>query len=39
LYVGEAYRILLDKGDQEGDWRVEIWDSFGKQSMKGLILE
>jgi hydroxyacyl-ACP dehydratase HTD2-like protein with hotdog domain len=39
LYVGEAYRILLHRGDQEGEWRAEIWDSFGKQSMKGMSFE
>lgn len=45
LYVGEPYRILLnespahhdgERGTQE--WNAEIWDSFGKQSMKGTIL-
>lgn len=41
LYVGEPYRILLEKqasrenGNQQ--WNAEIWDSFGKQSMKGTI--
>ncbi|KAF1968929.1 hypothetical protein BU23DRAFT_655088 [Bimuria novae-zelandiae CBS 107.79] len=36
LYVGERYRILLKK---DGDaWITEIWDSFGKQCMKGHII-
>lgn len=43
LYVGEPYRILLEKGmgkeSSEGGWKAEIWDSFGKQSMKGTIEE
>ncbi|KAJ4374856.1 hypothetical protein N0V83_001934 [Neocucurbitaria cava] len=40
LYVGEPYRILLEKEkSKDGEWRADIWDSFGKQSMKGTILE
>ncbi|KAI8938184.1 hypothetical protein NX059_005849 [Plenodomus lindquistii] len=43
LYVGEQYRILLENeansGSQETGWKAEIWDSFGKQSMKGTIIE
>jgi hydroxyacyl-ACP dehydratase HTD2-like protein with hotdog domain len=43
LYVGEPYRILLEKnGDKEissGEWKADIWDGFGKQSMKGTIVE
>ncbi|CAO2654032.1 Nn.00g107650.m01.CDS01 [Neocucurbitaria sp. VM-36] len=40
LYIGEPYRILLDKGESKpGEWEAGIWDSFGKQSMKGTILE
>jgi hydroxyacyl-ACP dehydratase HTD2-like protein with hotdog domain len=43
LYVGEPYRILLEQnaaGDTKGEgWKTEIWDSFGKQSMKGTIAE
>ncbi|KAH8724454.1 hypothetical protein GQ44DRAFT_279540 [Phaeosphaeriaceae sp. PMI808] len=43
LYVGEPYRILLEKNDSEDvknkEWKAEIWDSFGKQSMKGTIVE
>ena len=41
LYVGEAYRILLERGGEKGggEWKAEIWDSFGKQSMKGAIVE
>jgi hydroxyacyl-ACP dehydratase HTD2-like protein with hotdog domain len=42
LYVDEAYRILLEKGsmDKKGaEWKAEIWDSYGKQSMKGTIVE
>jgi hydroxyacyl-ACP dehydratase HTD2-like protein with hotdog domain len=42
LYVGEPYRILLEKSEGEGagkEWKAEIWDSFGKQSMKGTIVE
>lgn len=35
LYVGERYRILLKKNEK--DWNTEIWDSFGKQGMKGHI--
>lgn len=43
LYVGEPYRILLEKDcerESEGEskkWSLEVWDSFGKQSMKGTI--
>lgn len=36
LYVNEQYRILLKK-DGHG-WNTEIWDSHGKQSMKGQII-
>jgi hydroxyacyl-ACP dehydratase HTD2-like protein with hotdog domain len=36
LYVGEQYRILLKKDGNE--WNTEIWDSFGKQAMKGHII-
>ncbi|KAF1943848.1 hypothetical protein EJ02DRAFT_117690 [Clathrospora elynae] len=45
LYVGEPYRILLEngggatEGKGDGEWKAEIWDSFGKQSMKGTIIE
>jgi hydroxyacyl-ACP dehydratase HTD2-like protein with hotdog domain len=43
LYVGEPYRILLARGDGKEEagkeWKAEIWDSFGKQSMKGTIIE
>ncbi|KAH7081237.1 hypothetical protein BKA63DRAFT_462181 [Paraphoma chrysanthemicola] len=40
LYVGEQYRILLAKGEEKNrEWRADIWDSFGKQSMKGTIVE
>ncbi|KAH9861698.1 hypothetical protein J1614_011451 [Plenodomus biglobosus] len=43
LYVGEPYRILLDKETknpgQDREWKADIWDSFGKQSMKGTIVE
>jgi hydroxyacyl-ACP dehydratase HTD2-like protein with hotdog domain len=43
LYVGEPYRILLekngDKGSRDGGWKAEIWDSFGKQSMKGTVVD
>ncbi|KAF2023855.1 hypothetical protein EK21DRAFT_80006 [Setomelanomma holmii] len=40
LYVGEPYRILLEKGNgKSGEWKADIWDSFGKQSMKGTIVE
>ena len=41
LYVDEPYRILLDKDDtneKTNCWRAEIWDSFGKTSMKGSIM-
>lgn len=43
LYMNESYRILLDKGavdghtNTSGDWEAGIWDSYGKQSMKGTI--
>lgn len=42
LYVGEAYKILLENGDvgkRSGEWKAEIWDSFGNQNMKGTIIE
>jgi hydroxyacyl-ACP dehydratase HTD2-like protein with hotdog domain len=40
LYVGEPYRILLEQNEEKaGEWKTEIWDSFGKQSMKGTIVE
>ncbi|KAH7366598.1 hypothetical protein BKA66DRAFT_573265 [Pyrenochaeta sp. MPI-SDFR-AT-0127] len=43
LYVGEPYRILLEQGGKgeknDGKWTADIWDSFGKQSMKGTIIE
>jgi len=37
LYVGEKYRIIL--GKCEADWKAEIWDSFGKVGMRGMIQE
>lgn len=39
LYVGEQYRILLEKrgGQESVKWDAKIWDSFGKQSMRGII--
>ncbi|XP_014550835.1 hypothetical protein COCVIDRAFT_114479 [Bipolaris victoriae FI3] len=46
LYVEEPYRILLKNSSTEhhstagqGEWSAEVWDSFGKQSMKATILE
>lgn len=40
LYVGEPYRILFGQNaETEGEWKADIWDSFGKQSMKGTIVE
>lgn len=36
LYVNEPYRILLKQDGNE--WHTEIWDSFGKQNMKGHIV-
>jgi hydroxyacyl-ACP dehydratase HTD2-like protein with hotdog domain len=43
LYVDEPYRILLekivDKESSKREWKAYIWDSFGKQSMKGTIVE
>jgi hydroxyacyl-ACP dehydratase HTD2-like protein with hotdog domain len=46
LYVEEPYRILLKKNlsEQNGEaglqeWSAEIWDSFGKQSMKATVVE
>lgn len=38
LYMGEPYRILLSKV-QNGGRIADIWDSYGKQSMKGTIEE
>lgn len=41
LHVGEQYRVLLEKntGEKiEDGWKADIWDSFGKQSMKGMIV-
>jgi hydroxyacyl-ACP dehydratase HTD2-like protein with hotdog domain len=37
LYAGEPYRILLEKG--AGGYKADVWDSFGKQAMKGTIVE
>ncbi|KAJ4299646.1 hypothetical protein N0V90_004892 [Kalmusia sp. IMI 367209] len=37
LYVREQYRILLKQNGQ--DWDTDIWDSFGKQSMRGHIVQ
>ena len=42
LYMGEPYRILLEKDDSSNGgsgWKANIWDNFGKQSMKGAIIE
>ena len=46
LYVAEPYRILLESSVAEQRekgantyWKLEIWDSFGNQSMKGAIIE
>ncbi|KAF1354074.1 hypothetical protein EJ07DRAFT_134235 [Lizonia empirigonia] len=45
LYMAEPYRILLAQSDVDrqkggsGEWNADIWDSFGKQSMKGTIRE
>ena len=46
LYVGEPYRILLEsnanqqrEAERDRRWELEIWDSFGKQSMKATITE
>lgn len=39
LYMGEPYRILLSPSEQGGGWSADIWDSYGKQSMKGTIEE
>lgn len=39
LYVRESYRVLLQNGGREGEWKADIWDNFGKQSMKGTIIE
>ncbi|KAJ4367730.1 hypothetical protein N0V86_009851 [Didymella sp. IMI 355093] len=42
LYMGEPYRILLAQGgpgNGSGEWTADIWDSYGKQSMKGTIRE
>ncbi|KAF1848758.1 uncharacterized protein K460DRAFT_309386, partial [Cucurbitaria berberidis CBS 394.84] len=39
LYVGEPYRILLEKGEaKECEWKADIWDNFGKESMMGTIV-
>lgn len=42
LYMGEPYRILLEEdtkgqGNSDNEWNAAIWDSYGKQSMKGTI--
>lgn len=43
LYVGEPYRILLGQGgvggqtNRSGEWEADIWDNYGKQSMRGTI--
>ncbi|KAF2114266.1 hypothetical protein BDV96DRAFT_613466 [Lophiotrema nucula] len=43
LYVGEPYRLLLGKeaGREESGagWKAEFWDSYGKVSMKGTIVQ
>ncbi|KAI4639925.1 hypothetical protein J4E93_008724 [Alternaria ventricosa] len=39
LYVDEPYRILLEHDPTPGGWRAEVWDSFGKQSMRSTIME
>jgi hydroxyacyl-ACP dehydratase HTD2-like protein with hotdog domain len=39
LYVDEPYRILLEPESSPTKWRAEVWDSFGKQSMKCTISE
>ena len=45
LYMGEPYRILLAQSGADGhstvsgEWTADIWDSYGKQSMKGTIRE
>jgi hydroxyacyl-ACP dehydratase HTD2-like protein with hotdog domain len=39
LYVGEPYRILLEHESGTRQWRAEVWDSFGKQSMKSTIVQ
>ncbi|KAH6644298.1 hypothetical protein C7974DRAFT_301123 [Boeremia exigua] len=42
LYMSEPYRILLGRGPQSGsngEWNADVWDSYGKQSMKGTIKE
>ena len=39
LYVDEQYRVLLNKGDGEGKWKTEIYDSFGKVASKGTIVQ
>lgn len=44
LYVGEPYRILLEKGSagaekESQEWKASIWDSYGEVSMRGTIIE
>ncbi|KAI4667480.1 uncharacterized protein J4E79_002168 [Alternaria viburni] len=39
LYVDEPYRILMEHESGPEGWRAEVWDSFGKQSMKSTIVE
>jgi hydroxyacyl-ACP dehydratase HTD2-like protein with hotdog domain len=42
LYMGEPYRIVLDKtadGRARDGWKADIWDSYGKIGMKGTIQE
>ncbi|KAF2715801.1 hypothetical protein K504DRAFT_365551 [Pleomassaria siparia CBS 279.74] len=41
LYMSEPYRILLhkeEKSEKDGEWNAEIWDSYGKIGMKGIIV-
>jgi hydroxyacyl-ACP dehydratase HTD2-like protein with hotdog domain len=39
LYAGERYRILLrrDASEKDEEWTANIWDSFGKQSVKAIV--
>lgn len=44
LYVGEKYRIILEKESEGGQgeraqWKAEIYDSFGKVAVKATIAE
>ena len=44
LYVGEKYRVILEKEEASGQddrptWKAEIYDSFGRVAVKATIVE